>query len=380
MSITKSKIAFDVTGANTFGSYYHIKSLVKHFEENEYLDYKLIVFCTDNFFLKFSTVNVQVYQMSFCKNIFFRIIWSTLIFPIVCFAIKVKIIYSPFDIGPFYSFGIKIILGIKNPNSILPKDLVTLRYPKLHMIVSYISSLSASKYLFPSQFALESVGRFLANTRIKGTFVHHGLDFKEWSIIKKNNNFHSPKKYIFFCSSLYKFKNIEVLLKTLEKINSNIIGDKFDLIICGKFVCNRYRNDIYALVNSLKIQSNVIFYNNLDREKIIYLYKNAEVNVIPTLFETFGHMYLEAIQSGSPVLVGDIPVAHEILGDSVIYFPPKEHEYLANLILSKKYSENLFEMNFKRSEILKKFSIYNECMNTFKVLLDSSKVKKSSFA
>ena len=362
------RIAIDATGANTFGANYNIRSLLNYFEKSNFDSCHLIFFCSSNSFLDFKNDKITIYTHSFLKNLVFRILFTTIIFPIICLIKRVNIIYSPFDIGPFYSYGIKTILGIKNPNMILPPNLVTLKYPNLHKIVSYLSAFNASVYLFPSQYALNVLGVNFYNNKIKGKFVHHGINFQEWENINFNKST-QDKKYIFFCSILYKFKNIEVLFFALNKINKGKNdNEKINLIICGKFVDDIYKFKIKSLIKDLEIESNVIMYSTLDRNEIINLYRNAELIVIPTLYETFGHMYLEAINSNRPVIVADTLIARELLSDSVIYFPVSDYEVLSYLISNKLYLHDFEMLNNKRIDLLANFSIEKECKETFEIL------------
>ena len=365
----KTTIIIDATGANTFGAKYNIKSLVIYFIKN-YKNHKLIIYSSESFLSEYNRGNVYIKNIFALKNLYLRLIWTTILLPIVSFFNKSEVVYSPFDIGPVFSLGNKIVLGIKNPNYVLPKNLVTLKYPKIHKFISYISSFSAKNYLFPSDYALNYVGKFYPNNNIKGGFVHHGIDLSDWTI---KHYFLNSHKYIFFCSILYKFKNIEVLFKALKIINKKIEGEKLHLIICGKFVSEKYRKEINDLIDSLGIRSELKMFDSLPRQEIIKYYQNAELNIIPTLYETFGHMYLEALQSGNPVVVGDILVAREILNDSVLYFPPNDYKYLSEIVLKKDYIKNHFERRKKGFKIIKSFSVENECKKTFEFLLKDSK-------
>lgn len=365
----KKKIIIDATGANTFGAQFHIKSLTNYFVSqlnNQTKDVFLTVY-TSSQFIKYDTGRIRVINLKWTTNIFFRILWTTILLPFVSLYHNVNLIYSPFDIGPLVPSRARVILGLKNPNPILPKNLITLKYPKLHRCVSFLSSLNADKYLFPSEYALKSMSSYFPKTSSKGNFIYHGLDFTEWDLFQIHNSSQNKNNpYIFFCSILYKFKNIEDLFYTLKIINNHLDNNnKFKLIICGKFVNKNYQKSIYNLIDKLNISDNVILYSVLPRDEIIKLYQQAEVIVIPTMFETFGHMYLEAIKSNKPVIVADTEIAREILGDSVLYYKIHDHNELSKFILNKVYLLNFFNRNHKSNIILNRFNIQTECAEIF---------------
>jgi glycosyltransferase involved in cell wall biosynthesis len=69
-------------------------------------------------------------------------------------------------------------------------------------------------------------------------------------------------------------------------------------------------------------------------KELTNLYKNAMALVFPSLMEGFGLPTVEAIRVGCPVIASDIPVFHEILGDSATYFNPKSAEELSKILQS----------------------------------------------
>ncbi|MCK9403254.1 MAG: glycosyltransferase [Chitinophagaceae bacterium] len=368
----KKLLVIDATGANTYGAKYNIVSIVKYYGIHHTDNTRLLVYTSSDFLQDASSGHIRISNLSFCQNIYLRIIWSNLLLPLSAFFKGASIIYSPFDIGPFFSIGTKIILGIKNPNVLLPKHLVTLRYPVFHRFISYLSSFSADCYLYPSRFALMAVGNHFPNNDKKGHFIHHGIDLSDWQPDLTGKKVTISSRYIFFCSVLYKFKNIEVLFHSLKEINLRLSDDKFHLIVCGKFVSTEYEDTIKQLIISLGIEAHVTMVQNLDRASIVQYYRNAELIVVPTLFETFGHMYLESIQSGRPVIAADIPVAHEVLQNSALYFPATDYSALADLIVNQAYLINHKERSEKGFEILKSFTVEEECKKTLTLLFSQA--------
>lgn len=357
------KIGIDATGAKTFGAKYNIKCLVE-FHENNSNNIKLCVYISDPFLESkdYKHTTIKYYKLT---NIFFiRIFWTLFILPITTKLSNINILYSPFDIGPLLKFNQKYILGIKNPNSILPTNLKSLKYPTIHEFISKMSILFSDTIIFPSKFAMDRISEKMNINKFKIDFVHHGFDSKSWITIKQEKK--SDIKYIFFCSLFYKFKNIELLIE-LMNILKNKHKSNIKLFLCGKFVNKDYDIYINSKIKMYNLNDTVVFYTNLPKCEIAILYNNATMNIIPTMFETFGHMYLEAITTNVPVFVKDIPVAREILKDSVEYFDENTIDELANRIINDKIIVSDFMIS-ERQTILKNFSIENECKNTFKIL------------
>jgi len=359
------KIYIDASGGQTYGSKFHIRSFVKYFTDVNDKD-KLTVFVKQDY-LNIKHDNLKIVVVPAIKFKVLRILFSTIILPLICLFRRVDTIYYPFDVGSFLPISTKIILGIKNPNFILPSYLVTLKFSGIHKFVSKTSSFFSNTLLFPSQTALKEISKHLYNVSNK-KFIYHGLDFSDW--INSNEDQKLTKnKYIFFCSNMYKFKNIEVLITAISHINHNS-EEKMDLILCGDFVDDSYKLKIFSMVDEFDIKNRVIFLSKLSRSTIVNLYQNSELIVIPTKFETFGHMYLESLYSRRPVVVAETIIANEIVKNSVLYFKADDYIQLSNIIIEKEYLKNHSKRMKRGIDIVENFSIKRECKELYNLVLD----------
>ena len=68
--------------------------------------------------------------------------------------------------------------------------------------------------------------------------------------------------------------------------------------------------------------SPVRFLGRVSDEELVRLYNQAVCFIFPSLYEGFGLPPIEAMSCGCPVLVSDIPVLHEVCGDTATYFDP----------------------------------------------------------
>jgi glycosyltransferase involved in cell wall biosynthesis len=61
----------------------------------------------------------------------------------------------------------------------------------------------------------------------------------------------------------------------------------------------------------------VEWYDAVDRERLMTLYRDADVYVMPTSSDTFGMVFLEAMSHGLPIVALDRPYTRDIVGDGV---------------------------------------------------------------
>jgi len=136
----------------------------------------------------------------------------------------------------------------------------------------------------------------------------------------------------------------------------------FDLIECAKYVCQRYdvsfvivgKGELESVlkkrVNEIGLQDKVVFLGYVDRKKLIQLYQNASIFVLPTYYEGLPTVLLEAMACGLSVVATNISCNAEVIEDgwNGILIPTKSPEKMAEAVslliededLRKKLSKN----------------------------------------
>lgn len=80
-----------------------------------------------------------------------------------------------------------------------------------------------------------------------------------------------------------------------------------------------YRDELRARVKMLGLETAVDFLPRVSDEELAALYTHAAALVYPSRMEGFGLPPAEALLYGTPVIVADIPVFHEILGEAPLF-------------------------------------------------------------
>jgi len=79
----------------------------------------------------------------------------------------------------------------------------------------------------------------------------------------------------------------------------------------------------------------------IHQESLGAYFRNMDALIMPTLLESFSGSYLEAMHFGLPILTSDLDFAHEVCGESVIYFDPWNVETIKDAILKLKSNPKL---------------------------------------
>ena len=96
-----------------------------------------------------------------------------------------------------------------------------------------------------------------------------------------------------------------------------------------------------GLVGSLKARAASLGLTNItlmtvrDEQKVWEYYTKSRLFVSPSLYEGFGMPTIEALALGLPAAVSDIPVFHEVGGELVSYFNPKDPKDIARALSEK---------------------------------------------
>ena len=98
-------------------------------------------------------------------------------------------------------------------------------------------------------------------------------------------------------SRLINRKGIDHLLKALAELNDKEI----ELLIVGT---GSYEDSLKKMCSELKLNDVVTFYGYCPREQLFKLYNKADLFVLPSLAESFGLVFAEAMACGLPVIGG----------------------------------------------------------------------------
>jgi len=116
-------------------------------------------------------------------------------------------------------------------------------------------------------------------------------------------------------------------------------------------------DDIFARVEELGLENEVIFPGFVADEDLPALYNLAELFVFPSLYEGFGLPPLEAMACGTPVVTSDRPSLPEVVGEAGLMVEATDSQELAEAMERVLTDENLrWEMREKGLKQAVKFT------------------------
>ena len=187
----------------------------------------------------------------------------------------------------------------------------------------------------------------------KLVMIPNGVDAREYekSTVDLNQfrrRFALPEeKIVLYVGRLVYEKGIQVLInaipKILEKVNAKFV-----------IVGNGYMKEpLWEKIKHMGLAHKVLFTGFVDDETLRNLQKCADVSVVPSLFEPFGIVALEAMAAKSPVVVSDTGglseiVEHDLTGVKVYPDNPESLAWgVTRVLLDEAYANKLRENAYR---------------------------------
>jgi glycosyltransferase involved in cell wall biosynthesis len=130
---------------------------------------------------------------------------------------------------------------------------------------------------------------------------------------------------LLFVSHYNYYRNFETLIRALPAIREGLAGQDVTLLLTCQLAegtnPGTYRPANAAnLVNELGLRKMVVELGAIPYFQLHHLYRRADIYVSPAYTETFAHPLVEAMASGLPIVVSDLPVHREICAGAAFYF------------------------------------------------------------
>ena len=145
-----------------------------------------------------------------------------------------------------------------------------------------------------------------------------------------DQSYMNDKFYFIFPSVPRQFKNFEVVCQAVELLEKENINE-FALILTIDGSENKYSRSIFKRYNRCNC---IIWLGFVSREELYKQYCKSNAMIFPSKLETWGLPISEYKNTGKPILLSDLPYAHETVGEykSVSFFDPNSKEELAYLM------------------------------------------------
>jgi len=194
-------------------------------------------------------------------------------------------------------------------------------------------NLLKARFIMNKANAILPVSKYLEqnikNYGIKNYFqiIPNVIDNKIFFPLNKKVN-NENKKRILFVGLLTHVKGISYLFKALFELKKKRQDFILDVVGDGE-----NKNEYENLAKKLKLQKIIKFHGLKTKREVVNFMKNCDFFVQPSLYETFGITFIEAMACGKPIVTTNIPVLKEKINkERGILVPPKDINALKKAI------------------------------------------------
>jgi len=134
-------------------------------------------------------------------------------------------------------------------------------------------------------------------------------------------------RFLMYAGNAKPHKNLERLIQAFALLRKNGLDDLKLLITGGEI--SQYAT-LRRTVHQFNLHKHVRFLGFQSESTLASLYRLADVFVFPSLYEGFGLPPLEAMASGTPVVVSNLSSLPEVVGDAGVQINPYDIESIAD--------------------------------------------------
>jgi glycosyltransferase involved in cell wall biosynthesis len=280
--------------------------------------------------------------------------------------LRIEILHSLGYVGPIFS-PCPSVLTIPDPNYVDLAHTIPTHQRLALRFFSTQAARTARQVITISEFSKMRLCQALKLPDEKITVTHLAQrvetitpTLESWADIAKQYNVQEPYIVAFGGTALH--KNIETLIRAFSMLSDQL---PHSLVLIGKMPANV---DIATISQKLGLHRRIITTGYVPGTHIAPLLGNAELYVLPSLYEGFGLPVLEAQQAGVAVVCSTAGSLPEVAGLGAEFFDPRSADDLAQIIqvvlMNKERRQALIG---RGKENLKRFSWKKTAQETLSV-------------
>ncbi len=159
-------------------------------------------------------------------------------------------------------------------------------------------------------------------------------------------------KYILYVGAISKRKNFKFMLQIMNEIVNVRNMKDYKLIVVGNKIHKeqKYYDDCFKFINENNLKENIINLQTVEQKYLKYIYGCSDIYALPTQYDIFGMVYLEAMYFGVPIIT-------TFCGGSSLLIKENENGFIRNLNDYKEWANviiNITNDSVKMSEIANK--------------------------
>jgi len=240
-------------------------------------------------------------------------------------------------------------------------------YRKYNRFMRYVMN-QADKLVSVSEFQYQTVTAVTDEFAGKMRVVYNGIDTEKFSPSARDSSGKAAR--MIFVGNLIEGKQIDILIKAIDRLKT-----RFSLAL-DVYGSGPKQKQYQQLAQQLNLNHLVKFMGHIENDILAETLKNYNLLVLPSRYETFGVVLIEAMACGLPVVATAVGAVPEIVdSDEVgILAQPDSVDSLAQAIekaLTRQWDKNKITTHARKFSIKNTVQslegIYNEILHPINV-------------
>jgi glycosyltransferase involved in cell wall biosynthesis len=242
----------------------------------------------------------------------------------------------------------------------------------LHLFSAQVAR-EADEIICVSKATADDVAKYYGRTK-RVSVIHHGVDHEKFRLsarVKEEAKMRQAlvekypvceQPYLLYVGQVQPRKNLVRLVEAFERLVAR--HPELQLIIAGAH--GWLQSPIWEKIKKSPAQEKIKAIGRVPEEYLRALYSQAEVFVLPSLYEGFGLPVLEAMACGTPVVTSNVSSLPEVAGGAAVLVEPTEVEAIAAGI--EEAMKRRDELRVKGLKRVQEFSWRSCAQKTLRVL------------
>jgi len=259
-------------------------------------------------------------------------------------------------------YGVPYILQARGS---LPRIITKRRLKWVYDIfVGYRLLRDASKVIALTQTEAQQY-RDMGVPEEKIAIIPNGIDLSEYTNLPPKRSFRKKfyvdddKKIVLYLGRIHKIKGLDILVRAYAYVVNKLGVNNVLLVIAG--ADDGYLGELEELLSQLRMTNNVLLTGPLYGKDKLEAYVDADVFVLPSWYDTFPNVVLEAYACSKPVIASNVGSISDIVlhGKTGLLFKPGNVQELAEAIVHMlAHLEEARDMGHRARKLVEeKFSI-----------------------
>lgn len=229
-----------------------------------------------------------------------------------------KGIYQLFNTGPLYLVVLKI-LGVKRVvYSIHGTIYWRTNFQKIVRRVLWSIGISKRTIFTSNSGYSGKVFKEIVNRNVEPVLLYNPIDLSKFEL--KNSREISQELKIIYVGRLVNGKNLDKWINTAEDLLKRGVNATFELYGAGPF-----EEEVKHWIEGMNLNEKIKIKGYI--KNIEEVYKNADLLLFLSAYESFGNVVVESILCGTPVITLNIPSMKEIFKDHAEFLIENDQNY-----------------------------------------------------